>query len=359
MNMPKKISQHLTIEKISEMIEYYQSPYYNWRAIKQKFDMSPNTFLKIMKENNIPLRKKGSTPKSIKYKRRRFPQKLEETFELIEEYLESLISERNLSKNTVLNYRGDLYDFFSYLKVPYDQVKTRHIRKFLTQLSSRNYKASSRKRKLMALRSFYAFLELEGEIEINPLRRIRTPKTEKSLPYFITEDELKEILHRAKNDDKLYARNSLIVAFLFYTGLRISELQTLSQESITEDGLIRVKGKGSKQRMVVCINSSVLKKVQDYARRHYSQYLFESINGKPLSISQFQRIVKKYGNYLNKTLTPHKLRHSFATHLLKKGVNIRYLQVLLGHTSLSTTQIYLDVAISDIQLELQKLFAYG
>ncbi|MHA1778042.1 MAG: hypothetical protein ACTSYN_00550, partial [Candidatus Heimdallarchaeaceae archaeon] len=95
MNMPKKISQHLTIEKISEMIEYYQSPYYNWRAIKQKFDMSPNTFLKIMKENNIPLRKKGSTPKSIKYKRRRFPQKLEETFELIEEYLESLISERN------------------------------------------------------------------------------------------------------------------------------------------------------------------------------------------------------------------------------------------------------------------------
>lgn len=354
--MGKKVSQHLTIEKINEMISFYQSPDYNWREIKSRFGISPNTFLKIMRENDVPLRKKGSK-KLSSGKGSHSPAKLAETFELIDEYIESLVSERNLSDNTVLNYRADLYSFFNTIKVPYDQVKTRHVRKFLSSLSAKGYKASTRKRKLMALRSFYGFLELEGEIEFNPLRRIKTPKIDKALPQFISLEELEAMLTKARLIDRLFERNSLIIQFLFYTGLRISELRTLKLSSITDDGLIRVLGKGGKQRMIICVNSSVLEQVKDYALRNCKEYLFESTSGKPLSSSQIQRIVKRYGMLINKSLTPHKLRHSFATHLLKRGVNIRYLQLLLGHSSLNTTQIYLDIAISDIQSELKRIFA--
>ena len=350
--MGKSLSQYLNTEKIDAMIKYYLSSNYDWRKVKEKFGISANTFLKIMRANNVPIRKKGS--KRIVKKRHRIPEKLEETYELIEEYLQSLVSERNLAENTIKNYRNDLYSFFKTINIEYDQIKTRHVRKFLAKLSNSGYKATSRKRKLMALKSFYRFLELEGEITTNPLRRIQTPKIEKQLPHYITKEELNQMLEIAKKKDKLYWRNELIVSFLFYTGLRVSELQLLTKHSIMDDGLIRVKGKGGKQRMAICINKSLLLKIKDYARKN-NTYLFENSNGEPLSISQIRRIVKKYGSYIGKKLTPHRLRHSFATYLLKSGLNIRYLQILLGHTSLNTTQIYLDVVISDIQSEIKKI----
>jgi len=352
--MAKAISQHLNTEMISDMIKYYKSPQYDWRKVKEKFGISPNTFLKIMRNNGVIIRKRGAKKLTCKA-HNVITGVLEETFELIEEYLDSLASEKNLTENTIINYRGDLYAFFKSLKVPYTEIKTRHIRRYLAKLTEKGYKASTRKRKIMAVRGFYNFLELEEEITINPFKRIKTPKIERTLPEFVTKKELKKMLNVAKTKDILFERNSLIIEFLFNTGLRVSELQNLTKEAISSDGLIRVKGKGKKQRMAICLDPNVLKKVKDYSNRHSKRFLFETIEGKPISISQIQRIVRKYGSFINKHLTPHKLRHSFATYLLKKGLNIRYLQLLLGHASLNTTQIYLDVGITDIQEEIKRL----
>ena len=347
-----------TPEKIQEMIDYYKSKEYNWKKVKQLYGVSPNTFLKIMKENDVEIRSKGQQ-KSVfilSSKHRFRSQELVESIELVEEYLTSLRTERNLADNTLKNYSNDLYSFFKYLKISYKDIRARQVRRFLAHLTEEGYRASSRKRKLMSIKGFYKFLELENEISINPLKKIITPKLERRLPSFVSLTEIMLMLEKGESDDEKFVRNRLIILFLFNTGLRVSEFVSIEKKNLQENGQIRILGKGGKERITIFKDLEILQETLDFIRENSEIYLFESKPKIPLSVSQIQRIVRRYGEYAGiPNLSPHKLRHSFATNLLKEGMNIRYLQILLGHESLNTTQIYLDVSISDIQQEIEKI----
>ncbi len=347
-----------TSEKIQGMINYYKSKEYNWKEIKKRYSISPNTFLKIMKDNEVEIRKKGQqkTTSTHSTKHRFRSQELVESIELVEEYLNSLRTERNLSNNTLINYRNDLYSFFSFLKISYKDIRARQVRRFLAHLTEEGYTASSRKRKLMSIRGFYKFLELENEISINPLKKIITPKLERRLPTFVSMNEIKLMLEKGATEDIKFVRNRLILLFLFNTGVRVSEFVSIEKKDIQKNGQIRILGKGGKERITIFKDLEIFQETLDFISENSELYLFEIRPQVPLSVSQIQRIVKRYGNYAKiPNLSPHKLRHSFATDLLKEGMNIRYLQVLLGHESLNTTQIYLDVSISDIQQEIEKI----
>ena len=347
-----------TPEKIQEMIGYYKSKDYNWKEVKQRYGVSPNTFLKIMKENGIKIRNKGQQKSNSKISSKHYFRNPEliESIELVEEYLSSLKTERNLADNTLKNYKNDLYSFFRYLKISYNDIRTRQVRRFLAHLTEEGYTASSRKRKLMSIRGFYRFLEMEDEININPLKKIIAPKLDRRFPSFVTLSKIEDMFEKGKSRDEKYQRNRLIILFLFNTGVRVSEFVSIKKKDIQKNGQIRILGKGGKERITIFKNLEVFKELLDFINKNSEVYLFESNPNVPISVSQIQRIVKRYGEFVGiPNLSPHKLRHSFATDLLKEGMNIRYLQVLLGHESLNTTQIYLDVSISDIQQELEKI----
>ena len=310
-----------------------------------------------MKNNDIKIREKGQVRKQSKHSSNLLKgANLKETSNFIEDYLTSLTSERNLSEHTVKNYRADLYHFFREIKTPFDEIKPRHFRRYINLLTENHFSAATRKRRLMALRSFYKFLVLENELDFNPLLRFSSPKIEQRLPNFVTKEELELMIERGVSVDPQYKRNKLIVEFLFNTGIRVSELIQIGKYDILQDGIIKVKGKGGKERSVIYIDKNKLKETLDYLQKNSSNFIFESKPGHPLSISQIQRIVRKYGEYIGKNdLSPHKLRHSFATHILKEGLNLRSVQNLLGHSSLNTTQIYLNILISDTQNEVEKI----
>ncbi len=339
------------------MIDYYYSNEYDWKSVTSLFGMSHNTFLKILKNNYIEIRQKGEGKKQIKRNSSLLKgTHLKETSSFIEDYLTSLTSERNLSEHTVKNYKADLYHFFKEIKTPFDEIKPRHFRRYVNQLTENHYSAATRKRRLMALRSFYKFLVTENEIDFNPFLRFSSPKIEQRLPNFITKKELEIMIQKGGSADLQYERNRLIVEFLFNTGIRVSELVQIRKQDILQDGIIKVKGKGGKERSVIYVDRSKLEETLEYIHKNSSKFIFESKPDSPLSISQIQRIVKKYGEYIGKSdLSPHKLRHSFATHMLKEGLNIRSVQNLLGHSSLNTTQIYLNILISDTQNEIEKI----
>ena len=347
-----------TPEKIQEMIDYYNSKEYNWKEVKQRYGVSPNTFLKIMKENDVEIRSKGQQKLSSSHtsKLRFRSQELIESIGLVEEYLSSLKNERNLADNTLKNYRNDLYSFFRYLKISYKDIRARQVRRFLAHLTEEGYTASSRKRKLMSIRGFYRFLELENEISTNPIKKIITPKLERRLPSYVTSKDIELMIERGVIEDEKSERNRLIILLLFNTGVRVSELVAIEKKDVQKNGQIRIFGKGGKERITIFKNLEVFQELLNFIEEYSQIYLFESKPKIPLSVSQIQRIIKRYGKFIGiDNLSPHKLRHSFATDLLKEGMNIRYLQVLLGHESLSTTQIYLDVSISDIQEEIEKI----
>ena len=231
-----------TSGKIQEMINYYKSKEYNWKEVKQRFGISPNTFLKIMKENEVEIRSKGQQKSSSAYssKYRFRSQELVESIELVEEYLNSLKTERNLADNTLKNYSNDLYSFFRYLKISYKDIRARQVRRFLAHLTEEGYTASSRKRKLMSIRGFFSFLELENEISINPLKKIVTPKLERRLPSFVNSAEVDLMLEKGADEDDKFARNRLIILFLFNTGVRVSEFVSVKKKDIQKNGQIRI-----------------------------------------------------------------------------------------------------------------------
>ncbi|MHA1198906.1 MAG: tyrosine-type recombinase/integrase [Candidatus Heimdallarchaeaceae archaeon] len=352
--MPKDVLYNLDLDKIQEMINFYNSKDYDWTKVKDKFDLSHNTFLKILKNNDIEIRKKGQISKQTNLRNIRLKgPALKETANFLEEFLTSLTSERNLSIHTVKNYRSDLYHFFNEIKTPFDEIKSRHYRRYVNQLTENNFSAATRKRRLMALRSFYKFLIIENEIDFNPLIRFSSPKIEQRLPTFVTLEELEQMISQGESIDVNFERNRLILEFLFNTGVRVSEMTQITKQDISKDGVIRVFGKGGRERSVIYVNKEMLISTLEYVDQQSSKFLFETKPGIALSISQIQLIIKRYGSFIGKDdLSPHKLRHSFATHMLKEGLNIRSVQNLLGHKSLNTTQIYLNILISDTQQEI-------
>ncbi len=273
----------------------------------------------------------------------------------IEQFSDSLKAERDASLHTLKAYAEDLREFFSFINKKPRDIDNLDIRSFLASLHHRKLKKSSIARKLATIRTFFRYLCKEGYVKKNPAKLVSSPKTQKSLPRFLTIDEAFALMEAPKGDTFQAARDKAILEFLYSSGLRVSELTTLNINDFDlKESLIRVKGKGKKER-IIPIGSKAMEAIKNYlperiSLKKKSQALFLNNRGGRLTQRSIRRIVIKYGRMiaLKGCLSPHVLRHTFATHLLHGGADLRSIQELLGHSSLSTTQKYTHVDISHL-----------
>jgi integrase/recombinase XerC len=232
------------------------------------------------------------------------------------------------------------------------EVDVNSVRAYLAQLNEKQYSKSTVARKLATLRSFYKFLVKRGVVSSNPVTAVRTPKQDKKLPKFLEYEEVKRLLETPPMDNWLGARDRAILEVLYSTGIRVSELVALNMDDVDFLGeVVHVRGKGKKER-IAPISSSALQVIQYYMefRNKRAQnnpnfdpkVLFVNKHGKRLSTRSVRRKMDKYLRMagLDPSISPHTLRHSFATHMLNNGADLRSVQELLGHQSLSTTQVY-------------------
>ena len=288
--------------------------------------------------------------------------------EQLRKFLLFLELEKSLSDNTLASYEFDLNKFKSFLdelKVKdFISVNENHIDKFLAKLKKDN-KASTNARILSALRQFYDFLISLREIQINPFENFDSPKLTRKLPEILNYDEIVKIFNQVVVTDKLGLRDRAILETMYACGLRVSELTGLKTSNIfPEEFIIRVFGKGSKER-IVPIGNEALEWIKLYLMSGRSalstpkseDYLFLNWRGGKLSRMSIWNILDKYSKMakIEKKIHPHILRHSFATHLLEGGADLRAIQEMLGHADISTTQIYTHVDISYLK-EVHKTF---
>jgi len=269
---------------------------------------------------------------------------------LIAKYLHYLKTERNYSPHTISNYARDLAFLMVFLKER--KIDRGTARDFLNELEKKRYSRRSIARKLSAARSFFRYLLREKLTEGNPFDLLLTPKIQKKLPNFLYPEEMAKLL-KAPNPDPLGTRDRAIIELLYGSGIRVAELVDLNiNELDLSEGEIRVFGKGAKERIVL-FGSLAAKALNNYisgARPQLlagrkSPALFLGRLGTRLTARQIERLIRFYAKKsgITKKVTPHTLRHSFATHLLDGGADLRMVQELLGHVSLSTTQVYTHV----------------
>jgi tyrosine recombinase XerC len=263
----------------------------------------------------------------------------------IEKFIRYLEIEKNYSGHTILNYKLDLDDFRAFLgQTDIEKVDYLSLRKYLVVLKEKNLGSRSVSRHLSVLRSFFRFLNREGFLKQNPILSISSPKLDKHLPLFMTEDEVSKVLAAVSSDDELGLRNRAILEMFYSTGMRISELAGLRASDIDFiGGVAKVMGKGRKER-IVPVGDIALSALRSYLekRKKQSDTLFLNKNGGRITVRGIRNAVKKYlaAAGIQQGVSAHTLRHSFATHLLNRGADLRSVQELLGHANLSTTQIY-------------------
>ena len=283
----------------------------------------------------------------------------------IEKFIKYLKFEKNASKHTIKNYEMDLLQFNLYTEGKNAKdVTPLDIRGFIVFLSEKNEKKTSISRKISALRSFFKFLLRERLVKINPAESVPLPKLDKPLPKFLTIGEVNNLLEKKKESKESFTktRDQAILELLYATGIRISELVSLNLEDIDiKEQLIRVKGKGKKER-IVPFGSIALKRIKEYlqlrkTKKPKDDSLFINRFGKRISQRYIQMMLKKQLliKGINDEITPHSLRHSFATHLLSMGADLRTIQELLGHASLNTTQRYTHLNLKQIIEEYKKV----
>jgi integrase/recombinase XerD len=277
---------------------------------------------------------------------------------LADRYLNYLAFEKGLSQNTIESYSSDLsrhLKFLSQKKIKdIVDVDTSLILKHLIALREAGLGSRSCARHLVALRGFYRFLVQEKVLEYDPARLIDLPKSGLKLPDVLSVAEVELLLNVPDTDTHLGKRNAAMLELLYAAGLRVSELVNLKFLDVNlEACFTRVLGKGSKER-VVPFGIHARKKIEDYIniarpfllKDHISRHLFVARAGKPMTRQGFWKILKQYAQRsgIKKKITPHSIRHSFASHLLEGGADLRTVQVMLGHVDISTTQIYTHVA---------------
>ncbi|MFW6172172.1 MAG: site-specific tyrosine recombinase/integron integrase [Elusimicrobiota bacterium] len=270
----------------------------------------------------------------------------------VENFIYYIEKEKMYSPNTVKAYRIDLKEFSNYfikkgINEPSD-IDHFKIREYLTKIKQ-NISRSSMNRKLSSIKSFYSFLKKNELIEYDPTVRVSGGKKFRKFPDVLNKKEIKKILDYDFKNDKLGIRDKALLEFLYSTGCRVSEVSKLNQNSVDLlGGTCLVKGKGRKERLVP-LGGIAIKRLHQYLKvREREKWglsnpaLFISVSGKRLSSRSIRRIVKKYAKLSNikKNVGPHTLRHSFATHMLESGCNLRTVQELLGHRRLQTTQYY-------------------
>jgi len=272
----------------------------------------------------------------------------------VDSFLNYLTGEKNASPHTIKNYRIDLREFGEYLgDQNLEEVTYLEIRSFLAHLQAKDYSKSSISRKLACLRSFFKYLVRENKVTSNPVATIATPKREKKLPLFLTPDEIIQLIEAPSKNKWEEKRDRSILETLYSSGLRVSELMGLNQEDVDLfSGLVRVRGKGKKER-ILPLGQMALKAIRGYLEFNPSPRIHGGVklplylnrSGGRLTDRSIRRMILKYTKRigLNKDISPHTLRHSFATHMLDRGADLRSVQELLGHENLSTTQIYTHV----------------
>lgn len=273
-----------------------------------------------------------------------------------ENYLNYLQVERGLSPNTLQAYRKDIEVFLDFARSKeweLERLQQQELSQFIQHLYG-NLSPRSVRRKISSLRSFFAFLLMDGYLQHDPTETLESPRVWLNLPKYLTEKEVEDLLGGPDLGSPHGLRDRAMLELLYATGLRVSELIRLQTDEVNfEGGFLRTTGKGSKER-IVPLGSSAVQYLQCYigkARAHFlrrrrpNRFLFLTQQGGPMTRQYFWILVKRYAREsgMGKTLSPHVLRHSFATHLLEHGADLRAVQMMLGHADISTTQIYTHV----------------
>lgn len=275
---------------------------------------------------------------------------------LLKDYITFLRIEKNLSPNTIEAYERDLKRYLRFLETDEDltdlnKIKQKHIRKYIRLLNDVHLSVTSINRAFSSIRSFHNYLSGEEIIHSNPILLLDTPKAPRKLPIVLSPQEIDKILDVVDISKDLGVRDLAVLEILYSGGLRVSELCDLKlTDLLLEAEMLRVTGKGNKQRLVPlghraieCLNKYFKSVRPSLARKNQNQgRIFLSRNGKPLTRMMVWLILKKWVSFsdIKKDISPHTLRHSFATHLLEGGADLRAVQEMLGHTDISTTQIY-------------------
>jgi integrase/recombinase XerC len=287
----------------------------------------------------------------------------------IRAFMTFLELERHASQETVRNYGSDLRQFQTFMRAEHPgmstldpaAVKTESVRAYLHWLDRKREKSTSMARKLASLRSFYRYLQREGMVGLNPGEAIKTPKQAKHLPRVLTKDDAAALMDFPAGQTGSSARDCALLETLYSTGARVSELVGINLDDLrASEGLVHLRGKGRKER-IVPIGDMALRAIQAYLNQRPlmdSRYLttkrapspiFRNSRGGRLTTRSVARIVAHYSNQLvGGSVSPHTLRHSFATHLLDEGADLRSIQEMLGHASLSTTQKYTHLATDQL-----------
>ena len=293
----------------------------------------------------------------------------------IRAFLTYLDLERGASRETLRSYQSDLRQFVAFLRIGYGEVvpgpgdvDSTTIRQFLVWLTERKEKKTSQARKLACLRSFYKFLNQRELVDMNPTAHIRAPRLGQHLPRVLSKDDAGRLMESPEEEmDSKTARNKAILETLYSTGARVSELVGMNWGDVNlDEGMVRLRGKGKKERLVP-IGQLAIEAIKDYVALGSAKLSSDKVAGEErsagldlfpedrpvfqnnrkgrLSVRSVERIVQQYAAHLQVgTVTPHTLRHSFATHLLDEGADLRVIQELLGHASLGTTQKYTHLA---------------
>lgn len=291
----------------------------------------------------------------------------------IDHFLHHLAVEKGLSPNTLEAYARDLQGYCALLRqggtLVVEKIAPQQSLNYLKTLRSRGLSPRSQARVLSALRGFHKFLLQEQAVEENPVRRVRSPRVVPRLPSVLTLKEMEDLLQQPDPRQPLGSRDRAMLELLYAAGLRVSELVRLSVNDVNlEVGYVRTKGKGSKER-IVPLGKAACRALEDYLKgprllhplRSSHPVLFVGRRGRGLTRQGFWKILKGYARRagIRKRITPHILRHSFATHLLERGADLRSVQSMLGHEDIATTQVYTHVSREHLKQLHQRLHPRG
>jgi integrase/recombinase XerD len=287
-------------------------------------------------------------------------------------YLVYLQMEKGLAENTLISYKQDLEKFASFLhahKLAHIDLPENRALDFIKEESQRGNSFATQAHVVTVLKGFYKYLALEDRMDYNPLSNIESPKKWKTLPKYLTITQVSELLELPDMATPIGQRDKAVLELMYATGLRISEVIGLKGDNIyMEDNFLRVIGKGRKER-VIPFGETARKYVENYLtnarslllKKKKSDHIFLNNHGQQLTRQGLWKVIKGYAGALGvySTLTPHTLRHSFATHLLERGADLRSIQLMLGHASISTTEIYTYVAKAGVKKIYDKYHPRG
>ena len=269
-------------------------------------------------------------------------------------FLEFLENDKRVSKNTLESYRRDIMQYADYIEenhMNYTKIDNEEIEEYLDYLKEEGKKASTISRNLASIRSFYQYLIRTKKIKNDPTEKIKSPKVEKKIPSVLTSQEVELLLEQPKNVDLKGIRDKAMLEFAYATGMRVTEIISLNIENVNlYQGFVICNTVGKKRN--IPLGSISLKALKEYVEKarpilikdESVKALFVNVNGKRLTRQGFWKIVKYYKEqaHISKDITPHVLRHSFATHLLQNGADLKAIQTMLGHSDISSTQVYMQ-----------------